>query len=102
MKFALAFAGLSGALGVALGSLATVLGLMFTKVIDLGWWSPFAVIGIIFAISLPSMLIAWRAGRTRHLSLVRYLPIWQWKPSMTILSRPSIRLHSPPGLCRCD
>jgi hypothetical protein len=59
--------GAVAALGVALGSLATFLGLMFTKVIDLGWWAPFAVIGVIFAISLPSMLIAWLKLRQRNL-----------------------------------
>ncbi|HEX7862097.1 MAG TPA: hypothetical protein VF773_17315 [Verrucomicrobiae bacterium] len=59
--------GAVAALGVALGSLATFLGLMFTKVIDLGWWAPFAVAGIIFAISLPSMLIAWLKLRQRNL-----------------------------------
>jgi hypothetical protein len=59
--------GAVAALGVALGSLATFLGLMFTKVIDLGWWAPFAVIAIILAISLPSVLIAWLKLRQRNL-----------------------------------
>jgi hypothetical protein len=59
--------GAVAAIGVALGSLATFLGLMFTKVIDLGWWAPFAIIGIILAISLPSMLIAWLKLRQRNL-----------------------------------
>jgi hypothetical protein len=59
--------GTVAAIGVALGSLATFLGLMFTKVVDLGWWAPFAILGIIFAISLPSMLIAWLKLRQRNL-----------------------------------
>ena len=59
--------GTVAALGVALGSLATFLGLMFTKVIDMGWWAPFAVMGIILAISGPSMLIAWLKLRQRNL-----------------------------------
>lgn len=59
--------GAVAAIGVALGSLATFLGLMFTKVVDLGWWAPFAIIGIILAISLPSMLIAWLKLRQRNL-----------------------------------
>jgi hypothetical protein len=59
--------GAVAALGVALGSLATFLGLMFTKVIDLGWWAPFAVVGILLAISLPSVLIAWLKLRQRNL-----------------------------------
>jgi hypothetical protein len=59
--------GAVAALGVALGSLATFLGLMFTRVIDMGWWAPFAVLGIILAISCPSMLIAWLKLRQRNL-----------------------------------
>jgi hypothetical protein len=59
--------GAVAALGVALGSLATFLGLMFTKVVDLGWWAPFAIIGILLAISLPSVLIAWLKLRQRNL-----------------------------------
>jgi hypothetical protein len=59
--------GAVAALGVALGSLATFLGLMFTKVIDLGWWSPLAIVAIILAISLPSVLIAWLKLRQRNL-----------------------------------
>ena len=59
--------GAVAALGVALGSLATFLGLMFTKVVDLGWWAPFAILGILLAISLPSVLIAWLKLRQRNL-----------------------------------
>lgn len=59
--------GVVAAIGVALGSLATFLGLMFGKVVDLGWWAPFAIIGIILAISLPSVLIAWLKLRQRNL-----------------------------------
>ncbi|MGZ8899877.1 MAG: hypothetical protein ACXW3Z_07260, partial [Limisphaerales bacterium] len=59
--------GTIAALGVALGSLGTFLALIFTRVLDLGWWSPFAVIGLIFVISIPSMLIAWLKLRQRNL-----------------------------------
>ena len=59
--------GTIAALGVALGSLATFLGLIFTRVLDLGWWSPFAVIGLVLVISIPSMLIAWLKLRQRNL-----------------------------------
>lgn len=60
--------GTVAALGVALGSLATFLGLMFAKFIDLGFWAPFALIGILLAISGPSVLIAWLKLRQRNLA----------------------------------
>ncbi len=59
--------GTVAALGVALGSLATFLGVMVTKFIDLGWWIPAALIGLVLAISGPSVLIAWLKLRQRNL-----------------------------------
>jgi hypothetical protein len=59
--------GTVAALGVALGSLATFLGVMVTKFIDLGWWIPLALVGLMFAISGPSVLIAWLKLRQRNL-----------------------------------
>jgi hypothetical protein len=59
--------GTVAAIGVALGSLATFLGVMVTKFIDLGWWIPLALVGLMFAISGPSVLIAWLKLRQRNL-----------------------------------
>jgi hypothetical protein len=59
--------GTVAALGVALGSLATFLGVMITKFIDLGWWIPAALIGLVLAVSGPSVLIAWLKLRQRNL-----------------------------------
>ena len=59
--------GTVAAIGVALGSMATFLGLMFGKFVDMGTWAPLALIGIILAISGPSMLIAWLKLRQRNL-----------------------------------
>jgi hypothetical protein len=59
--------GTVAALGVALGSIGTFLSLIFAKFVDLGWWIPVAIIGIILVISGPSMLIAWMKLRQRNL-----------------------------------
>ncbi len=55
------------ALGVAFGSISAVLVAVFAKFVDLGWWIPVALIGIVLAISGPSMLIAWLKLRQRSL-----------------------------------
>ncbi|MGH7943994.1 MAG: hypothetical protein ACREH8_14830 [Opitutaceae bacterium] len=58
--------GTVAALGVALGALSTAFGLVFAKVVELpGWQLPLVVIGVILAISLPSMVIAWLKLRQR-------------------------------------
>jgi hypothetical protein len=61
--------GTIAALGVALGALSTAFGLMFAKVVELpGWQLPLVVLGIILAISLPSMVIAWLKLRQRTIA----------------------------------
>lgn len=59
--------GTVAALGVALGSISAVAVGLFGKFIDLGWWIPVALLGIMLAISGPSMLIAWLKLRQRSL-----------------------------------
>lgn len=59
--------GTVAALGVALGSLSAVAVGVFAKFIELGWWIPVALVGIVMAISGPSMLIAWLKLRQRSL-----------------------------------
>ncbi|MBI5770112.1 MAG: hypothetical protein HZA93_20220 [Verrucomicrobia bacterium] len=55
-------------IGVALGSIATFLGVILTKFMDLPTWKmPLVLVGIMFAISLPSMAIAWLKLRQRTL-----------------------------------
>ena len=60
--------GTVAALGVALGSISTVLVALVTRFIELGWWIPVGVLGLILAISGPSMLIAWLKLRQRSLA----------------------------------
>jgi len=59
--------GTVAAIGVALGSISAVLVAVFSKFVDLGQWIPIAVLGIVIAISGPSMLIAWLKLRQRSL-----------------------------------
>lgn len=61
--------GTVAALGVALGSLATAAGVMFSKLADIPLWKiPFVVAAVMLAISLPSMVIAWLKLRQRNLA----------------------------------
>jgi len=55
-------------IGVALGSIGTMLSLIFAKIVDLPFWQyPLLLVGLMLAISLPSMLIAWLKLRQRTL-----------------------------------
>jgi hypothetical protein len=61
--------GTIAALGVAFGALSTTLALVFAKVVELpGWQLPLVIIGIMLAISLPSMIIAWLKLRQRTIA----------------------------------
>lgn len=58
--------GTIAALGVGLGALATAFGIVFAKFMDLpSWQIPLVVVGLMLAISLPSMVIAWLKLRQR-------------------------------------
>jgi hypothetical protein len=58
-------------IGVALGSIGTMLAAIFAKVVDFDWWKyPLVLVGLMLLISLPSMLIAWLKLRQRTLGPV--------------------------------
>ncbi|MBN2197153.1 MAG: hypothetical protein JW751_30385 [Polyangiaceae bacterium] len=59
--------GIVAAVGVAVAGLATFLSTAFGMFLGLGIWMPVGLIGVIFAISTPSMLIAWLKLRQRNL-----------------------------------
>ena len=59
--------GVVAALGVALGALGTLFGGFLSGFLKLGLWMPLGVLGIILAISGPSMLIAWLKLRQRNI-----------------------------------
>lgn len=76
--------GTVAALGVALGSISAVLVAVFTKFIDLGWWIPVGLLGIVLAISGPSMLIAWLKLRQRSLGPILDASGWATNGRMRI------------------
>ena len=59
--------GVVAALGVALGALGTLFGGFISGFLGLGLWMPLGLLGIILAISGPSMLIAWLKLRQRNI-----------------------------------
>lgn len=93
--------GTVAALGVALGSLGTFLGLIFTKFIDLGWWIPLAMIGLVLAISGPAVLIAWLKLRQRNLGPILDANGWavngRMKVNVPFGGALSKRATIPPG-----
>jgi len=59
--------GTVAALGVGLGAIGTLLGGLVAGFLGLGVWMPLGILGIVLAISGPSMLIAWIKLRQRNL-----------------------------------
>lgn len=76
--------GTVAAIGVALGSLSAVAVGIFGKFIELGPWIPVALLGIILAISGPSMLIAWLKLRERSLGPILDASGWAINGRMKI------------------
>ena len=59
--------GTVAALGVAVGGVGVVLTAIFSRVFGLGWWAPLGILGILVAISTPSMVVAYIKLRRRNL-----------------------------------
>lgn len=93
--------GTVAAIGVALGSIGTLLVAVFTKLIDLGWWIPVAFLGVMLAISGPSMAIAWLKLRQRSLGPILDASGWAINGRMRINVALGASLsktpHIPPG-----
>lgn len=79
--------GTVAAIGVALGSISTVLVGIFGKFVDLGVWIPLALIGIVLAISGPSMMIAWLKLRQRSLGPLLDASGWAINGRMRVNTR---------------
>lgn len=63
------FAGIFAAIGLAIGAIGTAIASVMTGFLRLAWWQmPMSIVGIIFAISGPSMLLAWLKLRERNLA----------------------------------
>ena len=96
--------GTVAAIGVALGSISAVLVAIFGKFVDLGQWIPVALIGIIAAISGPSMLIAWLKLRQRSLGPILDASGWaingRMKVNVRLGGMLSQTAHVPPGARR--
>ncbi|MFC4623159.1 hypothetical protein ACFO3A_13180 [Comamonas nitrativorans] len=76
--------GTVAAIGVALGSISTVLVAILSKVLELGPWIPLAMLGLVLAISGPSMLIAWLKLRERSLGPILDASGWAINGRMKI------------------
>lgn len=63
------FVGIFAAISLALGAIGSVITSVLTGFLSLAWWKmPLALLGIILAISGPSMIIAWLKLRKRNLA----------------------------------
>lgn len=96
--------GTVAAIGVALGSISAVLVAIFGKFVDLGQWIPVALLGIVLAISGPSMLIAWLKLRQRSLGPILDASGWAINGRMKVNVRLGGMLSQtarvPPGARR--
>jgi hypothetical protein len=59
--------GVVAALGVAVGGITAAIGALLQALFGLGYWIPLGIAGLILAISLPSMVLAWLKLRQRTL-----------------------------------
>lgn len=88
--------GTVAALGVALGSISTVIVGVFGRFVDLGWWIPLAVLGIVVSISGPSMLIAWLKLRQRSLGPILDASGWAINNRMKLSTKLGSSLTKRP------
>ncbi len=59
--------GIVAALGVAVGGITAAFGMLMQAFFGLGIWMPVGILGVLLAISGPSMLIAWLKLRQRNI-----------------------------------
>lgn len=79
------FAGIFAAIGMAIGAIGTIIASVVGGFLALTWWKmPLAFIGIILAISGPSMIIAWLKLRKRNLAPVLDANGWAINAKATI------------------
>lgn len=79
------FAGIFAAIGLAFGAIGGVLASVVGGFLDLTWWKmPLAFLGIILAISGPSMILAWLKLRKRNLAPILDANGWAINAKITI------------------
>lgn len=63
------FAGIFAAIGLAIGAIGTAIASVITGFLRLAWWQmPLSIVGLVFIVSGPSMVIAWLKLRERNLA----------------------------------
>jgi hypothetical protein len=79
------FVGIFAALSLAIGAIGSVLASALTGFFSLKWFlMPIAIIGLMLAISLPSMILAWLKLRKRNLAPVLDANGWAINARVTI------------------
>jgi len=79
------FAGIFAAIGMAIGAIGTILASIVGGFLGLTWWKmPIAFLGLMLAISGPSMIIAWLKLRKRNLAPVLDSNGWAINAKATI------------------
>lgn len=79
------FAGIFAAIGMAIGAIGAILADVVGGLLSLAWWKmPIALLGIMLAISGPSMIIAWLKLRKRNLAPVLDANGWAINAKATI------------------
>ncbi len=62
------FAGIFAAIGLAVGAVGSMLAVVASSFFGLAWWQmPLVLVGVVLAVSGPSMLIAWLKLRRRNI-----------------------------------
>jgi len=100
------FVGIFAALSLALAGIGTVIMSILKGFFTLVWWQmPLAILGLILAISLPSMILAWLKLRKRNLAPVLDANGWAVNARLTInilFGRTLTHLASLPENSRVD
>ncbi|MBR1911780.1 MAG: hypothetical protein IJ828_05435 [Treponema sp.] len=88
--------GTIAAISVAFTGIATVVGGLLQAFLGLGWWIPLGIIGIILAISFPSMFIAWSKLRQRNIAPILDASGWAVNGNVRINMPLGTKLTSLP------
>jgi len=91
--------GTIAAISVAISGITTVIVSIFTKLIDLKWYLPFAIILILLLISLPSMILAYLKLRQRNIAPILDASGWAINGNTkvsTVLGRSLTHLPNHP------
>ncbi len=84
--------GTVAAIGVAIGGITTMFGMVVNAIFGLGYWLPLGIIGVLLAISLPSVFIAALKLRMRNLAPILDGNGWAINAKATISMAFGMRL----------